>query len=551
MKHLKLTIGLTFLFISFITYGGGIVTNTNQSAAWVRMFARDASQDLDAVYYNPAGLTCLKKGIYFSINNQSIFSTRYIRNNYTYLNSHEYIGDIKAPVFPGLYAAYSTGKLVFSFGFTVVGGGGSAVYNKGLPSFEIGVSDLIPSLKAAPNNVTAYGADVYFKGTSIFLGYQFGASYKINDQVSVYAGVRYTTAKNVYQGHLQNITVTSNGTTMPASTLLSGIAAQMNSMIAIPANLQPLVTAGGGGLTLAQAQTAGYLPAANRTSIEQALAYIGVSSAAISAMNINQIRGAFTAATPTLQTNATSASIKAKLLRNQEADVTQTGSGICPIFGIDLTPNEKLNIGIKLELATKMDVKNKTSKDFVVDSVPGTATTKFPDGFKTPSDMPALFTIGASYKLTNKLKASGGFHRYFDKSVGYGHTNTNGDIVSNDQLINSNNYELAFGLEYNVSEKLMLSTGYLYTNTGVKDWFNTDINFCLSSHSFGFGGKYAVSKKVDLELGASYTEYIPSSKVYIHTIKTTPTVDVSTKEKYYKNVFIVAVGISIKLSKTE
>jgi long-subunit fatty acid transport protein len=551
MKHLKLTIGLAFLLLNVMVYGGGIVTNTNQSAAWVRMFARDASTDLDAVYYNPAGLTALGKGFYFSLNNQFIFSKRYVKNNYPYLNNHEYIGDIVAPVFPGIYGAYSTGKFVFSFGFNVVGGGGSVVYNKGLPSFEIGVSDLIPSLSAAPNNVSAYSSDVYFKGTSIFLGYQAGVSYKVNDMVSVFAGLRYVTAKNTYSGYLRNVNVNSNGTWLPASALLGGIANQMQSMIGIPTSLQPLVTGGGGSLTLAQAQGAGYLPAAQAAAIEQGLAYIGVSSAAISAMTITQVQGAFTAATPTLQASYYSASIKSKLLRNQQADVEQTGHGICPIIGADLKINEKLNIGLKYEFATKMNVTNKTSADFVVDSLPGQpATTMFPNGEKTPSDMPALLTMGASYKLFDKLKVSGGFHYYFDKSVNYGHT-LNGDIVDNKQLINKNNYELALGFEYNLNEKLLLSTGYLYTNTGIKDEFNTDINYCLSSHSFGFGGKWAVSSKVDFDLGVSYTEYIPSSKIYTHTIETTPAQNVTVKEKYYKNVLIFAIGFNVKLSKSE
>jgi len=551
MKPIKLTIVLALLFVSLVAQGGGIVTNTNQSAAWVRMFARDASRDLDAVYYNPAGLTALKKGVYFSINNQTLFSKRYIKNDYPYLNSHEYVGKISVPIYPGFFAAYSTGKVVFSVGFTVAGGGGSATYDKGLPSFELGVSDLVPSLSAAPNNVSSYSADVNFKGSLINLGYQFGVSYKVSDMVSVFAGMRYVTAKNTYTGYLRNINVTSNGTTMPASTLLSGIAGQMNSMMAIPTNLQPLVTAGGGGLTLAQAQGLGYLPASNRTSIEQALAYIGVPSANIGVMNINQIRGAFTAATPTLQANYTSASIKSKLLRNQEADVDQTGSGICPIIGVDISPNEKLNIGIKFEFATKIDVTNKTAKDFVVDSIPGTATTKFPNGLKTAADMPALLTIGGSYKLSDKLKVSGGLHYYFDKNVGYGHTDSLGVVVSNDKLIDKNNYELALGFEYNVTEKLLLSTGYLYTRTGIKDQFNTDISFCLNSHSFGFGGKYAISPKVDFELGVSYTEYIPGSKIYTHTLKTTPSRNITVKEKYYKNVLIFAIGFNVKLSKAE
>ena len=46
-------------------FAGGILTNTNQSAQFARMLSRNASIDLDAVYFNPAGLTQLQNGFYF------------------------------------------------------------------------------------------------------------------------------------------------------------------------------------------------------------------------------------------------------------------------------------------------------------------------------------------------------------------------------------------------------------------------------------------------------------------------------------------------------
>ena len=42
--------------------GGGLLTNYNQSAQYVRMLSRNASLDIDGVFYNPAGLTSLRMG---------------------------------------------------------------------------------------------------------------------------------------------------------------------------------------------------------------------------------------------------------------------------------------------------------------------------------------------------------------------------------------------------------------------------------------------------------------------------------------------------------
>jgi len=68
----KFLIFVAATFISGALFAGGIVTNTNQSAAWVRLPSRNASTEIDAVYYNPAGLMKLKNGFHFSVSNQSI-----------------------------------------------------------------------------------------------------------------------------------------------------------------------------------------------------------------------------------------------------------------------------------------------------------------------------------------------------------------------------------------------------------------------------------------------------------------------------------------------
>ena len=70
---------LTFVSATFITgsmFAGGLVTNTNQSASWVRLPSRNASIEIDAVYYNPAGLMKLDNGFHFSLNNQTIFQNK-------------------------------------------------------------------------------------------------------------------------------------------------------------------------------------------------------------------------------------------------------------------------------------------------------------------------------------------------------------------------------------------------------------------------------------------------------------------------------------------
>jgi long-chain fatty acid transport protein len=187
------------MFVVLTTTAGGLLTNTNQSAQFVRMLSRNASTQIDAVYFNPAGLIKLNNGWHFAISNQSIFQEKTVTSGYPLLNNGEYIGKVKAPVFPTAFGVYKTDNFAFSLGFGPNGGGGSADFDRGLATFEIPLSRLVPELKglsALGFNVTGYNAAITFSGSSIFWGIQAGATFKLNDMLSVYGGVRVLPSTN-------------------------------------------------------------------------------------------------------------------------------------------------------------------------------------------------------------------------------------------------------------------------------------------------------------------------------------------------------------------
>ena len=224
MKRLTTAFLAVFLLSAF-AFSGGIVTNTNQSAAWARYFARYATTDIDAVYFNPAGLSKLNEGFHFSINNQSIWQTQTFTNDFPYLRyGPEYVGDVKAPIFPSVYAAFQTGKFTISLGFNPIGGGGGATFDNGLPSFELmsGVR-LVGTLNAAGIETTQYSMSSFLEGSSVYYGIQAGLTYEINDFISVAAGARYVMANNTYSGYLKDLMidpkdplVNPNGDMVPA-----------------------------------------------------------------------------------------------------------------------------------------------------------------------------------------------------------------------------------------------------------------------------------------------------------------------------------------------
>ena len=170
------------------SYAGGLLTNTNQSAQFVRMLSRNASTQIDAVYFNPAGLTQMEDGFHFAIHNQSIFQKKTVDTRFPLLNNGVYEGDVAAPVFPSVFAVYKMNDLAFSVGFGPNAGGGSATFERGLPSFEIPISKVVPGLaglKALGYDVTKYDTELFFDGSSVFWGIQAGVTYKLGDMVSV------------------------------------------------------------------------------------------------------------------------------------------------------------------------------------------------------------------------------------------------------------------------------------------------------------------------------------------------------------------------------
>jgi long-chain fatty acid transport protein len=203
---------------------GGLVTNTNHSAAFLRNPARMASLELDAVYYNPAGVAFLQKGFHIGLNNQSAFQSRNVTatiqsNTFvppTAMENSLYEGKIASPVIPSLHFAYVADRWSISSHFGVPGGGGKLDYENGLPMFDVMVRQMIyGNVKAlymengAPESVAneqAFGAagaatvNSAFSGQTYLFGWQVGGTYKLTDNLSAYAGARLLMANAKYEG---------------------------------------------------------------------------------------------------------------------------------------------------------------------------------------------------------------------------------------------------------------------------------------------------------------------------------------------------------------
>lgn len=544
MKRITLTLFGFIMAFNFV-YAGGLVTNTNQSTAWSRMLVRDATTDIDAVFYNPAGLTKLQDGFHISLSNQTIFQKQTITSTFPYLNNGEYVGNVSAPLFPSVYLAYKTGRWAFSLGLNVIGGGGSANFESGVPMMEVPIAALVPSF--ADMGVTGYSVDMAFSGKSAYWGLQAGVSFAMTDNISVFAGARYVMAKNTYEGHMRDIMLTTaDGNSMRADAFMTGVAqqAQDGANLALQAatQMQPLVD-GFGDKTIPELVTAGILPQALADSMAGGLIMFGVPEDQIATMDMTAIQGTFYGANSQLSAQAAQLTAGAALMADQEAEVTQTGNGITPIIGANFSfLDDDFNIGIKYEFKTKLDLTNSTpaGKGFTTgfDPETGAPIEMFPDGEKTNADIPAMLTVGIDYRIIDPLKISVGYHGYFDKGAGWAKDADD----AGQPVIDKNFYEIGLGLQYDISESFLVSLGYLHANTGVNQLYQSDLSYSLSTNTIGLGGAWAINDVFKIQLGGYYVTYNPSTYDY-----TESQTGITYENTYDKSTWAVSLGLDIAI----
>lgn len=446
----KILISIVLLIVSITTFAGGLLTNTNQNIAFLRNPARDASIEIDAVYSNPAGLAFLSKdGFHISLNGQSAFQTRTIVSTYPLFagfggnESKVYKGEASAPFIPSVQAAYKRNKWVFSGSFAVTGGGGKATFNEGLGSFESQVAVIPLALKQAGFDASQYSVDSYMRGKQYIFGLQLGATYKITDYLSAFVGARMNYVSNGYEGHIRDIqaNIGADGAMVNLNKTFSAVAEQ------------------------ASQTAAAYLAAGNQVEAEK-----------------------YTVIAATAQGVADQTADK-------YLDCDQTGWGVTPILGMDFKW-KKWNIGVKYEFNTKLNVENKTKVD---------DTGMFKNGVNTPHDIPSLLTVGVSYEILPVLRASVGYHHFFD---------THAKMANDKQkYLSQGTNEYLGGLEWDICKWAQVSAGMQRTKYGLEDNYMSDMSFTTSSYSFGFGAGFRLAEDLKLNVAYFWTNYETYDKV--------------------------------------
>lgn len=440
----KMTMALAAtMMIATSAFAGGPMTNTNQSASFLRSIARGTSLDPDAVYNNPAGVVFMENGFHIGLNDQMAAQTRTISSTYGAfamgaenrgMATKEFQGEVFSPVIPSVHLAWKHNRWAIMAGLGVNGGGGSLEFDEGLGSFERQFSVLpgaISQLGAAMGlSASAYDMDMELTGKSMTLAFNVGAAFRITDWLSIAAQVRVGVTNNSYVGEIEDIEINP---TMAAM----GLNGQMM-------NASQFFTAAGQALG----------------AINPALAGEAAKYAALTADHI--------------------------------LDVKQKGTSVSPVLALAFHKG-KWDASIKYEfkMGTELDIESApvSAKDPVINSI-------FADGTTVKAETPALLSAAVSRHF-GPVKVTAEWHHYFDKDAENSFSN----------VIEGNTNEALLGAEWTISDKWLVSAGVQRTALNMIENNYSDMNFSCPSWSVGFGAAYSFSERVRLNLGIMPTFY--------------------------------------------
>lgn len=218
MKRIVFSI-IAAVGLASTTMAGGLLTNSNQSASFLRNPGREAVIDIDGVYVNPAGVAFMNKGFHFGLTGMNAHQSRDVVTTFPTLGynmenpgqtSRRYKGDALAPVAPCFSAAYVWDRWTVGAHFAFGSGGGRCEYKQGIGSIESAYSALLMSTFGSMG-VTGYKMDSYMKGAVYHYCVSLGTSYKVLDNLSVAGGLRMVNALSNYTGYVRDIQLYKGG----------------------------------------------------------------------------------------------------------------------------------------------------------------------------------------------------------------------------------------------------------------------------------------------------------------------------------------------------
>ena len=479
MKKLLFLIGI----LSSGLYGASIDHIQTYSPDYLSNQAQTGMIDEVSPYYNPAGLSRLDKGKYIHLGLQ--FANGHEKMSYKGKEHKAILNQLIPNV--SLTSVDDNGAYFFTFGG--LAGGGKLEYD-GVSGIDV-LSDLdqFKPLGVYDKGSTLTGKNLYEQAT-------LGRAFTINDQLSV------SVAGRIVHGS-RNLSGTLNIGTNPSTAYKQAKVQQITQEVskAVDAATQ------GSGLSAAQ------IAAIKQQKTTQALTLLQTK------MNA-------------LQQNGLSGDLDSK----REA----WGYGFQ--LGVNYKVNDKLNLAARYDSRIKMNFKAKGSENQlqtadIIGSNIGLSTfyPQYAINSKIRRDLPAILSVGASYKVTDNYLVSTSANYYFNRHAKMDRVTTFGGHEHGRDY--KNGWEIALGNEYKLNDKFTLIGSVNYARTGAKNSSFNDTEYALNSVTLGAGLRYKYDETLSITGSVAHFIYDKEDGNFKEKYK------VNDNQKYHKE--ITAFGLSV------
>ena len=155
--------------------------------------------------------------------------------------------------------------------------------------------------------------------------------------------------------------------------------------------------------------------------------------------------------------------------------------------------------------------------------------------------MPGITTLGVQYEILPTLRVMGGLHYFFDKNARMD--------KGKQSLLSHNTWEYNAGVEYDITDGILVSCGMQKTNYGLGDGsFLNDMSFVTSSYSVGLGAKFRLTDKLHLNVAYFQTFYNTFNKEYEQTFEMGgQKITAKCRDEFTRTNKVFGVGVDIDL----
>lgn len=179
-------------------------------------------------------------------------------------------------------------------------------------------------------------------------------------------------------------------------------------------------------------------------------------------------------------------------------DLERTAQGVGYFLGANISPTEKLNVGLLFQSNTRLNFESSVAYD----TSPGQGITTalgWSNGTKEREDLPGLIGIGVGYQLMPKLRAEVAYTHYLESDA---------TLEGNRFQDIGDSWEIAFSLTYQINSQWRASMGYMHTDMrglGTHQLLAEAPE--LDAQTYAIGAVYSPTPAWDISLNCAMTNY--------------------------------------------